>query len=124
MPPTETRARTVNPLQLAVPAAIVIAGALIAGAIFFGGGTGGGGNTPPVGQVAEKIRGAQEDDHIIGNRNAKIVIVEFSDTECPFCKVFHETLHRIVSEYGPSEVAWVFRHWPIPQLHPKAHALA
>jgi len=106
--------------KLGIPIAIVIAGALIAGAIFFGGGTGGGGNTPPVGQVVEKIRGVQGDDHIVGNRNAKVVIVEFSDTECPFCKVFHETLHRIVSEYEPSEVAWVFRHWPIPQLHPKA----
>ena len=68
----------------------------------------------------EKIRGVQDDDHIIGDKNAKVVIVEYSDTECPFCKVFHETLHQVVSEYDGKDVAWVFRHWPIPQLHPKA----
>ena len=78
------------------------------------------GPPPGGGQVLEKIRGVQDDDHIIGDKNAKVIIVEYSDTECPFCKVFHETLHQVVSEYDGKDVAWVFRHWPIPQLHPKA----
>lgn len=106
--------------KLAVPIAIVIAGAMIAVSLFFV-------NQRPAttggtqGTVAEEIRGVQDDDHILGNPNADIVIVEYSDTECPFCKQFHTTMHSIIAEYGgDGKVAWVYRHFPIPQLHPKA----
>lgn len=106
--------------KLAVPIAIVIAGGMIAVSLFFV-------NSRPSANagveptVLEEIRTVQEDDHIKGNPNAKIVIVEYSDTECPFCKQFHETMNRIISEYGASgDVAWVYRHFPIPSLHPKA----
>lgn len=60
-----------------------------------------------------------ENEHILGNQNARIKIVEYSDTECPFCKTFHSTMHRIVDQ-NSGEVAWVYRHFPIPQLHPNA----
>jgi protein-disulfide isomerase len=121
MPEQQNAAKSDTLQKLGVPIAIVIAGALIAGAVYFSNGSApaGGGQRQP-GQVLEKIDGVRNDDHIIGSREAKVVIVEYSDTECPFCKMFHETLHQIVSEYEPNEVAWVFRHWPIPQLHPKA----
>ena len=109
--------------KLGVPIAIVIAGGLIAGALYF---TSGNGNTAlPNGQdtaaVAKEIRGVQSDDHILGNPNAQIVIVEYSDTECPFCKQFHSTMHQVIDKYGASgDVAWVYRHFPLTQLHPKA----
>ena len=106
--------------KLAVPIAIIIAGGMIAVALYLI-------NSKPTAlgaprtQTAEKIRGVQKDDHILGNPNAKIVIVEYSDPECPFCKNFHETMHAIISQYGASgDVAWVYRHFPIAQLHPKA----
>lgn len=57
-------------------------------------------------------------DHILGDPNAKIIIVEYSDTECPFCKRFHIDMHKLVDAY--SDVAWVYRHYPIPSLHVKA----
>ena len=102
-----------------VPSAIVVAGLLIAGAIYMGG------NTPrtTLGEVQtdkaiENIE-VSKDDHIVGSRNAPIVVVEYSDTECPFCKVFHETMRTIVAEYK-GEVAWVYRHFPIASLHSKA----
>ncbi len=66
-----------------------------------------------------KIRPVSESDHILGNIDAKIIIVEYSDLECPFCKVFHSTMHQVVKEYS-GEVAWVYRHFPIVGLHPKA----
>lgn len=60
-------------------------------------------------------------DHILGNPNAKVTIVEYSDTECPFCKQFHQTMHRIMDEYGKDgRVAWIYRHFPIAALHSKA----
>jgi len=107
--------------RLAIPIAIVIAGALIAGALFLmqGGQNQSGG--APIGQELQEISGIQSDDHILGNPQADVVIVEYSDPECPFCQQFHTTMHRIINEYGESgRVAWVYRHFPLSQLHPKA----
>jgi len=60
-------------------------------------------------------------DHILGNPDAPIVIVEYSDTECPFCKTFHGTMNQIMEEYGKTgKVAWVYRHFPLDSIHPKA----
>jgi len=69
--------------------------------------------------LTTELRPVSSDDHILGNIDAKIIIVEYSDLECPFCKVFHNTMHQVVEKNNPN-VAWVFRHYPIPQLHPKA----
>jgi protein-disulfide isomerase len=113
----------------AIPAAIVIAGALIAGALFFAQPRqaapqmADGQNPQQAGpQITDQVvKGVQADDNVMGNRDAKVVIVEFSDTECPFCKMFHDTMNRIMSEYKDSgDVAWVYRHYPLPQLHQKA----
>ena len=67
-----------------------------------------------------------EQDHIKGNPNAPTKIVEYSDYECPFCKRLHLTMNQLMDKYGASgEVAWVYRHFPIDQLHPiKARAVA
>ena len=53
-------------------------------------------------------------DHIMGSASAPIVIIEYSDYECPYCKAFGPTLKRIVTE-SKGNVAWVYRHWPIHQ---------
>jgi len=67
----------------------------------------------------ENIRPVSKDDHIKGNITAPVKIVEFSDSECPFCKAFHPTLQQIVQEYD-GQVAWVYRHFPLDQIHSKA----
>ncbi len=59
-------------------------------------------------------------DHIRGRRDAAIILVEFVDLECPFCKSFHGTLQRVMEQYSREEVAWVYRHFPIDSIHPKA----
>lgn len=107
--------------KLAVPIAIVIAGGMIAVSLYVVKANSPAANNGGQPTVAEEIRGVQTDDHILGNPNAKVVIVEYSDTECPFCQRFHKTMHQIIDEYGASgDVAWVYRHFPIPSLHPKA----
>lgn len=68
---------------------------------------------------AEFLRPVTPRDHLRGSPDAPVKIVEFSDTECPMCKRFHPTLKRIVAEY-PGKVAWVYRHFPIDEIHPKA----
>lgn len=117
----------------AVPIAIVIAGALIAGAVLFGLKDSSAPTpiaaAPQAQQVAEQdaskalenMKPVASDDHIRGNPDAPIKIVEYSDTECPFCKRFHETMKQVIDEYGDTgKVAWVYRHFPLDQLHSKA----
>lgn len=110
--------------KLSVPLAIVVAGALIAGALYFSGGKTSNPtptDTLPTTVSAEGMRPVDGNDHILGNPNAELVIVEYSDTECPFCKQFHNTMKRVMDTYGKDgKVAWVYRHFPIDQLHSKA----
>lgn len=53
-----------------------------------------------------------KDDHINGDKNARILLFEYSDMECPFCKKFHPTGQQIVDAYK-GQVAWVYRHFPL-----------
>ncbi|PJE64540.1 MAG: disulfide bond formation protein DsbA [Candidatus Ryanbacteria bacterium CG10_big_fil_rev_8_21_14_0_10_43_42] len=116
---------------LSIPIAIVIAGVLIAGAVYMGTSNKAGiaENRQP--QVAEQQQSGNLDqmapitseDHIRGNPNAQVIIVEYSDYECPFCKGFHLTMQRIVDEYG-DKVAWVYRHFPLDSIHSKARSEA
>jgi protein-disulfide isomerase len=63
-------------------------------------------------------------DHIRGNPAAPVTLVEYSDFECPFCKRFHQTMKQVVAESG-GRVRWVYRHFPIDELHPvKARKVA
>ncbi|MBI5798987.1 MAG: thioredoxin domain-containing protein [Candidatus Yonathbacteria bacterium] len=104
----------------AIPFAIIIAGLAIAGAIYFGDGKKAALPAVALGRVAVTVDPVTSADHILGNPNAKVVIVEYSDTECPFCKSFHPTMQRIMSEYGEGgNVAWVYRQFPLPK-HTKA----
>lgn len=69
----------------------------------------------------EKMRPVSAEDHIIGRLDAPVKIVEYSDLECPFCKMFHQTLGDIMKKYGSNgQVAWVYRHLPLEMLHTKA----
>ncbi len=120
-------------------AAIIIAGALIALAIYTSSGriavtTPTSGNQPTAENVAAAspvvavpaaqpsigaIRPVAASDHIRGAANAKVTIIEYSDTECPFCKQFQSTMQQVIVAY-PNDVRWVYRHSPIDQLHSKA----
>ncbi len=128
--PTETT-KTITIQNLFVPIAIVIAGGLIAGSLYMSRSTV---PTPvaannkiqptaPAEQAGslDAMKPVSADDHVRGNPDAPIKIVEYSDTECPFCKRFHETMKQVMDEYGDTgKVAWVYRHFPLDQLHPKA----
>ncbi len=112
-----------------MPIAVVIAGALIAGAVIYSGGKTTNGNiaNAPQQQVAQQTGDLEQmipvtsKDHIRGDINAPVKIVEYSDTECPFCKRFQETMNELMDTYGKEgKVAWVYRHFPIDQLHSKA----
>lgn len=105
------------------PIAIVLAGIIIAGAMYFSDGKKEVTPVAPAAQVSglDNVRPVSSEDHIRGNPNAPIIIVEYSDTECPFCSRFHATMKQVMDTYGKTgQVAWVYRHSPLDQLHSKA----
>ncbi len=108
---------------LTIPVAIIVAGALVAGAVLW--------TQKPAPQIVQKTETTEgvlapvtSEDHILGNPQAKIMLVEFSDTSCPFCKMFHPTMKRIMDEYGKDgKVAWVYRHFPLDKPNPLGQVL-
>ncbi|MCC6290911.1 DsbA family protein [Candidatus Nomurabacteria bacterium] len=103
--------------KLSVPAAIVIAGIIIAGAVIYNGQKASNGPSVPEFKP-KKLLTIDNTDHIRGNPSAQITILEYSDLECPFCKQFHKTMEQVMKSYG-NDVRWVYRHLPL-EIHPKA----
>jgi protein-disulfide isomerase len=65
-----------------------------------------------------------DDDPMLGDPDAPIVIVEFSDFECPFCARFRQdTFDQIVDQYG-DDILLVYRDFPLSSIHPRAQAAA
>lgn len=63
---------------------------------------------------------------VLGNKDAKVEIVEFSDFQCPFCKsLFDDTLSQIKSEYvDTGKVKFAYRQFPLTSIHPNAQGAA
>jgi protein-disulfide isomerase len=105
--------------QYVLPITIVVAGLLIAGAVFLVGNSG----AAPA-QNGSKVTARAYDpakDHILGNPDAAVKVVEYMDLECPHCKIFNTTMHQVMDYYGASgKVAWVERPFPLGSIHSKA----
>lgn len=61
----------------------------------------------------------EESRPVLGNRNAPVVIVEYSDLQCPFCARGNNTMEEVKKAYG-DKVAFVFKHLPLEGKHPNA----
>lgn len=72
--------------------------------------------TNPPKDVDEKV------DHIWGNKNAKVTLIEYSDFECPYCLRHYDTTKQIQQTYS-NDVRIVFRHFPL-SFHPNAQKAA
>jgi len=70
-------------------------------------------------ELAKAVDRPSDGDHIRGNKDAKIAIIEYSDYQCPYCQQFHPVMQQAVAELGDS-IMWIYRHWPIEQIHPFA----
>jgi len=73
--------------------------------------------------VAGKLDPVTDKDHVRGDyKKAKVVLVEYSDFQCPYCGKHDPTMQQIVKDYG-DQVAWVYRHFPL-SFHPNAVPVA
>lgn len=63
-----------------------------------------------------------KDNHVRGNYNASLTLVEFSDFECPYCGSFHPTVTQALKEYG-NKIRLVYKHFPL-SFHPQAQKAA
>jgi protein-disulfide isomerase len=86
-----------------------------------GGSGGGGGTTDPATLLTVKAT-----DHVLGSESAPVTVIEYADFECPVCGKFEEeTFPTIKSSYiDTGKVRWVFRHFPLRNIHPDAQNAA
>lgn len=55
-----------------------------------------------------------------GNKDAKVVVIDYDDFECPFCSRMHQTLFpQILKEYG-DRVLFIYKDYPLEEIHPWA----
>ncbi len=104
-----------------LPGVIIVAGLLIAVAVFM---VRSNAIVPTKGDVS-LLRPVSTSDHLVGNPEAPVVVVVYSDIDCQYCKSFHEAMEQLIADYGPNgKVAWVYRHFPLIEVHPNAAAHA
>lgn len=109
------------PRTYAVPAAIIIAGLLVASALYFRPAAptrNSAGDAPTI--TLKDIPPVTIDDHVRGPADAPITIIEYSDLECPFCKEFHTALQSVAADPAAPKFRLVYRHFPLTDLHARA----
>ena len=77
-------------------------------------------NVDPLAENSRRIKTANAP--VMGNPNATITIVEFSDFECPVCRNLHDTIRALLPNYPQVKV--VFKDFPLESLHPWARTAA
>jgi protein-disulfide isomerase len=66
---------------------------------------------------------AKPTSHLLGNKDAKVKIVEYGDYQCPYCGLFHPVTKQVIEKYG-DKISFQFRHFPLNQIHENAVAAA
>jgi protein-disulfide isomerase len=66
---------------------------------------------------------ATECDQFQGLLSAAIILVEYGDYQCPHCKEANTVIQQVQQKFG-SELCFVFRHFPLTQIHPQARQAA
>ena len=95
-----------------VTAAVIIAGALSSN-------SGGTAATNSDGFVSSTAPAITSSDHVIGNPNAKVTLIEYGDFECPACGDYESIVQQIINN-DSSSLLFVFRNYPLTSIHPFA----
>jgi len=62
-----------------------------------------------------------EEDHAQGPADAAITLVQYGDYECPYTRLSRHSVHQLQREF-PDSLRFVFRHFPLEEIHPHARA--
>lgn len=63
------------------------------------------------------------DDWVKGKKDSQVILVEYSDFQCPACAAYFPMIERVMDEYK-DRVAFVYRHFPLTGIHPYAETMA
>ena len=62
-------------------------------------------------------------DHVLGPDSATITLVEYGDYECPYCGEAKTIMQRVLDQFG-SQIRFIFRNFPLAEIHPHAEIAA
>ncbi len=103
-----------------IPLAIVLGGMIVAAAVYVSVHRPERSTSSGQGNPAD-VRPVGPNDHILGNPAAPVQIVEYADFDCAYCKSFSTTLHSVIASEGTNgSINWVFREFPLTEIHPTA----
>lgn len=128
--------RRLNPALLEGPDVIVIRRSTLYGGIFIAvvffllgllvgryvlpaGGSAG----AETGSLMEAL-GVSADEPAWGPADARIVIIEYSDFQCPYCKMFMENTYARLRQMYSDQVRFIYRDFPLDSIHPRARPAA
>lgn len=77
----------------------------------------------PSNDVVPEVNTISEYDHVKGNRGASIVLVEYSDLQCPACRAYYPMIKQLADENG-ERIAVIYRHFPLTSIHKNAEPAA
>jgi protein-disulfide isomerase len=72
---------------------------------------------------AASVQSGNIADHILGKADSKVVLVAYEDFQCPGCGSTYPYIKEVTEKYK-DQIAFVFRNFPLAQLHPNARAAA
>lgn len=126
----QTSISRVASFVMTVPMAVLISGVMISGSILYAGGGQFASGLPLLNDTIQDEQIAEDEpvkiadpgtlfsneDPMLGNVNAKVTIVEFSDFQCPFCRRFWtDTYGQLKKDYiDTGKVRLVYRDYPLP----------
>lgn len=79
--------------------------------------------SPPADEGTPILSAISASDHVKGNRDARVVLIEYSDFQCPACGAYYPVTKQLVEEFG-ADMAFVYRHFPLRQVHEHADLAA
>ena len=80
-------------------------------------------STSATGAQAKLVLPVGRRDHVMGPENAPVTLVEYGDYECPYCAAARLILLKVQKVMG-DRLRFVFRHFPLTEIHPNAEAAA
>lgn len=69
-----------------------------------------------------KLPEVEGDDISLGSNTANITVIEYSDFQCPYSKLFHSSIQKMMKDY-PNDIRFIYKHFPL-SFHPQAENAA